>query len=186
MKKCTLAILIACSLPLGSFADNSKALWNLATRLVIQQQGATLDNRLKRLWANEPVPPQVVGLTQGAYIKGYGMVFMSEMNLAVVSGITPFHPEVTADEVKRTREMKLKRVAQLRETMRDLLVESAATLNSVVGLDEQVVLSISLFYWNWEKHDGLPSQIVMHASKKSLVLAKTSATDKASIAVDEF
>lgn len=181
MRSLAFSLLISCALPLGSMADKPKV-----TRAMIEQQELNLDKKLRTLWAGDPVPNEVVGLTQGAYINGYGVVFMSEVNLVLAGGITPFHPEITPDELKRTHAMKLQRVAKLKDSMRGLLVDSAASLDSV-PLDEQVALGVSLFYWKGENRDGLPSQIVMHAPRKVLLQAKTGKTfDKASIAVDEF
>lgn len=155
------------------------------THAMIEQMEGNLDRKLRGLWAEEPTPPEIVGLTQGVYLPGYGMVFMSEMNLAVAAGITPFHQKVTPDEIKRTHEMKAQRLAKLRDVMRDLLVDSAASLDTVPDND-QVAVGITLFYWKWENRTGMPSQIVMHAPKKLLLQAKTGAASKSAITADEF
>jgi hypothetical protein len=110
---------------------------------------------------------------------------MSEINLAPAAGITPFHPTVSPDEIKRTHDKKVQRIAALRNSMRDMLIDSAASLDSVPA-DEQVALGVSLFYWTWENREGLPAQIVMHAPKKLLLQAKAGTADKGAIAFDEF
>ena len=51
-----------------------------------------------------------------------------------------------------------------------------------VPADEQVAVGLTLFYWKWENHDGLPAQIVMHAARKALLQS----ADQASIAAEEF
>ncbi len=124
-------------------------------------------------------------MTQGAYINGYGAVFMSEFNLAPAAGISPFHPTVSPEEIKRTHDKKVQRIAALRNAMREMLVDSAASLDSVPA-DEQVALGVSLFYWTWENREGLPAQIVMHAPKRLLLQAKAGTADKGAIASDEF
>jgi hypothetical protein len=139
-----------------------------------------LDNWLQRMWADDPA--QVVGLTQGVYISGYGAVFMSELNLAPAPGITPFHPKVTADEMKRIHDKKAARLAQLKETMQDMLLSSAKSLDPM-PLDEQLTLGISLFYWNWENSTGLPGQIVMHAPRRALLEGKAAA---AKLVIEEY
>jgi hypothetical protein len=129
---------------------------------------------------------QLVGLTQGLYINGYGVVFMSEVNLAAGPGLSPFHPTISPDEVRRIHEKKLARLPKLKETMQQMLLDSARSIDSVPA-DEQITLGISFFYWNdWENKDGLPAQIVMHAPKKLLLDAKVAAGGKASIVSDEF
>jgi hypothetical protein len=45
--------------------------------------------------------------------------------------------------------------------------------------DENVVLGISIYYFNWEDSTGLPRQIVMRAQRRAIVT--TSRTDTAAI-----
>lgn len=178
MRIAAVIALALCLLPAGSRADKPKV-----SRAAVQAVEKNIDTRLRRLWTDDP--DDMVGVPQGAYISGYGAVFMSEVNLAPAAGITPFHPAVTGDEIKRTHDKKVQRIAVLRNAMRDILVDSAASLDSVPA-DEQIALSISLFYWTWENHDALPLQIVMHAPKKLLLQAKAGAADKGAITSDEY
>jgi len=110
---------------------------------------------------------------------------MSELNLAAGTPISPFHPNITADEVKRIHDRKMERLPKLKEAMQQMLMDSAKSMDPVPA-DEQIVLAISFFYWNWENKDGLPAQIVMHAPKKLLLDARTSASAKSFIVSDEF
>lgn len=144
-----------------------------------------LDNRLATLLpADDPVSP--IGLTQGAYIPGYGVVFMSTLNLAPMAGISPFHPAVTKDEVMRIHKKKVDRMPALRKALQDMLVNVASTLDTVPA-DEQVAIAISLFYFNGEDTSGLPAQIVVHAPKKTLLGLRANAAMLASaVKVDEF
>ena len=64
-----------------------------------------------------------------------------------------------------------------------MLLDSARSLDAVPA-DEQVAVSLSLFYWTWEKRDGLPAQIVMHAPRKALLGAANA--EQAQIATEEF
>jgi hypothetical protein len=88
---------------------------------------------------------------------------------------------VSADEIRRTHEKKAQRMGAIRNAMRAMLVDSARSLDSVPP-DEQVAVGLTLFYWKWENHDGLPAQIVMHAPRKALLQS----ADQASIASEEF
>jgi hypothetical protein len=178
MRIAAIVSLLLCALPAGSMADKPKV-----TRTMLEAMEKSVDGKLQSLFA--PDPAEIVGVTQGAYINGYGAVFMSEINLAPAAGITPFHPTVSPDEIKRTHDRKVQRIAALRNSMRDMLVDSAASLDSVPA-DEQVALGVSLFYWTWENREGLPAQIVMHAPKKLLLQAKAGTADKGAIASDEF
>ena len=165
MKILAIASLLLCAFPGGSMADKSKV-----SRAMIQSMEGILDGHLSKLWPDDPV--QVLGLTQGAYITGYGAVFMSEVNLAPGGAITPFHQTMTKDEITRLHEKKLTRLPRLKEEMQNMLVSSASSLDSVPA-DEQIALGITLFYWKGEKTEALPAQIVMHASKRQLVGVKT-------------
>jgi hypothetical protein len=176
MRIAAVVLLALCALPAGSLADNPKV-----TRGMIEAMQQSLDNKLSGLWPQDPA--EVIGLSQGAYIRGYGAVFLGEVNLAPAAGISPFHPTVSADEVRRTHEKKVQRMAAIRTAMRAMLVDSARSLDSL-PTDEQVAVGLSLFYWKWENRDGLPAQIVMHAPRK--VLLQSASAEQASIASEEF
>ena len=177
MRIAAIVALLLCALPAGSMADKPKV-----NRAMIEAMEHSMDRKLSGLWPGDPVPVEVLGLTQGAYIDGYGAIFMGEVNLVLAPGITPFHPTVTPDEIKRTRDKKLQRMPQLKTAMREMLVDSARSLDAVPA-DEQVALGVSLFYWKWEDREGLPAQIVMHASRKDLL---QSGAGQAPIAAEEF
>ena len=178
MKNFWIVALLACALPAGSLADKPNV-----SRAMIKAVEESMDQKLSMLWADNPA--QVLGLTQGAYVTGYGAVFMSELNLASGTPISPFHPNVTAEEIKRIHANKVERLSKLKEAMQQMLVDSAKSMDPVPD-DEQIALGVSLFYWTWENKAGLPAQIVMHAPKKLLLDAKTSVAAKSSISSDEF
>jgi hypothetical protein len=178
MNTAIIVSLLLCALPAGSMADKPKV-----TRTMLEAMEKSVDGKLQNLYGADPA--EIVGVTQGAYINGYGAVFMSEVNLAPATGISPFHPTLKPEEIKRTHDKKVQRMAALRNAMREILIDSAASLDTVPA-DEQVAVGVSLFYWTWENREGLPAQIVMHAPKKLLLQAKAGTADKAAIASDEF
>ena len=177
MKSALIVSLMLCALPAGSMADAK------VTRTMLEAMEKSVDGKLQNLYGLDPA--EIVGVTQGAYINGYGAVFMSEVNLAPATGISPFHPTLKPEEIKRTHDKKVQRMAALRNAMREILIDSAASLDTVPA-DEQVAVGVSLFYWTWENREGLPAQIVMHAPKKLLLQAKAGTADKGAIASDEF
>ncbi|HUA17942.1 MAG TPA: hypothetical protein VMU80_23775 [Bryobacteraceae bacterium] len=176
MRIAAVVALALCALPAGSMADKPRV-----NRAMIEAMERSLDRKLSSLWPADPV--EVLGLTQGAYVDGVGAVFIGEVNVAPAAGITPFHPLATPDEIKRTREKKLQRMAQLKTAMREMLVDSARSLDAVPP-SEQVAVGISLFYWKWENREGLPAQIVMHAPRKALLESANAA--QAPIESQEF
>ena len=62
--------------------------------------------------------------------------------------------------------------------MRELLATSAASLDALPP-NEQIVVAVTLFYYSWEQKAGLPSQILMQASKGALVKGGRPALDAA-------
>jgi hypothetical protein len=176
MRIAAVALLALCALPSGSMADGPRV-----NRSMIEGMQHSLDTKLSGLWPQDPA--EVLGLTQGTYIQGYGAIFLGEVNLAPAAGISPFHPTVSAEEIRRTHEKKMQRMAAIRTAMRAMLVDSARSLDSVPA-DEQVAVGLSLFYWKWENREGLPAQIVMHAPRKVLLQAPNA--EQASIASEEF
>ena len=178
MRGPAIATLLLCALPLGSMADKPRV-----SRAMIKATEEILDNRLQKLFPGDAV--EVVGLTQGVYLDGYGVVFMSEVNLAPSAGLSPFHRTITPEEIKLVHDKKQTRVAQLKEAMADMLLGSAKSLDALPA-DEQIMLGISLFYWNWENTAGMPAQIVMHAPRRVLLQGKTAASDKLFVTSEEF
>jgi hypothetical protein len=174
MKIAAAGLLVLCALP--GVADAPKV-----NRGMIEAMQQSLDGKMSRLWPQDPV--EMIGWSQGTYIQGYGAIFLGEVNLAPAAGISPFHPTVSAEEIRRTHDKKIQRMAAIRTAMRAMLVDSARSLDSVPA-DEQVALGLTLFYWKWENRDGLPAQIVMHAQRKALL--QSASAEQASIASEEF
>jgi hypothetical protein len=166
----------------GASADRSKV-----SRTTVAAMEESLDKRLAGLFPEDPVI--MVGVTKGTYIAGFGTVFMGELNLVPAAGITPFHQTVSKEEIARTRQKEIDRVPKLRQVMQELLLSSAASLDAVPA-EEQIALSITLFHFHWENIAGVPSQIVMHAPKKTLVAVHSGRADRSllasSILVEEF
>jgi hypothetical protein len=182
MKTLAMVSLLLCAIPGGSRADKPKV-----NRAMIKGMEDSIDKQLRGIWPADPA--EVMGLTQGTYINGYGVVFVSEVNVAPSTGISPFHPKITPEENLRTHDKKISRIPQLKAAMQEMLLSSASSLDSVPAA-EQVALSITLFYWVGENTDGLPQQIVMHASKQALVKVKSGISDRSTLAsaltVEEF
>src|SRR5260370_36347713 len=129
--------LLLCALPAGTMADKPKV-----SRAMVKTMEESMDQKFQTLWPDNPV--QGVGLTQGAYINGYGAVFMSELNLATGPTISPFHPNISPDEIKRIHEKKLARLTQLRQTLQQMLVDSA---NSWVPMPASEHLTLASYFF---------------------------------------
>ncbi len=56
MRILAIAILALCAVPSGSMADRPKV-----SRLTIKAMEESLDNRLQRLWSDDPIPSRWLG-----------------------------------------------------------------------------------------------------------------------------
>ena len=164
-------LLLACLLALPAFSDKQTVDRNLLGNL---ERGC--NKRIETLFDD---PYMLLGLTRGLYLEGYGVVLSAEVNLAITPGATPFRMAMTDDEKAALRKKKLDRLPGLKQAMRDVLVASAKSLEPMPA-SEQVVVAITLLNRSFEQTQGLPSQIVMQASRQSLL------TGVAAIKVREY
>jgi hypothetical protein len=137
------------------------------TRPMLVAMEKSLDSRVTRLSQDNPFV--LLGPTRGIYLDGYGAVFTTEINLvSMPAAMMMFRPELTKEEIEQHRQKKLSRLPQLKEALRQALIDSAASLDTVPG-EEQIVVVAMLSKYPWENMTGLPLQIMMQASKKSLL-----------------
>src|SRR6185295_17549253 len=134
-------------------------------------------------------PFQLLGVTRGIYLPGVGLVFSTEVNLMLTTNISPFQQTIPKEYVVRVHSGKLERLRALKQTMREMLVSSAASLETVPA-GEQIVLGVTLFYYAWEDTTGLPAQIVMQAPRQKLLDMQQGRVNKSelesAIKVQEF
>ena len=150
------------------------------TRAALSVLEKTLDGRFQKINATDPV--DILGNTRAVYLAGYGAVFSAELSLIVTPNLNPFHQFFTAQEKARIHERKLQRLPVLRQTMREMLISSAASLENLPP-NEQVVLAVTLFHYSWEDPSGIPAQIVMQAERQKLL---SNSTRESSIRTVEF
>src|SRR5260370_5954097 len=124
--------------------------------------------RLMRL-ADDPY--LVTGNTLGVYIEGYGAVFTAEVSLANGASPNPFRPTITKEDMARIHAKKIERLPMLRQCMRDMLLNAAASLDETPA-GEQIVVGVSLIYYPGEDKSGMPGQILMQGAKGQLLDAK--------------
>jgi hypothetical protein len=113
----------------------------------------------------------LVGFTRGVYLEEYGAVFTTEINLANGPAQSPFRPVITKEDIAGIRAKKLERFPILRRTMRETLLDAAASLDEVPA-KEQIVIGVSLLYRADEDARDMPGQILMQGERGKLVEAK--------------
>jgi hypothetical protein len=114
---------------------------------------------------------EILAAPRGVYLEGYGAVFMTDINLVYTPSINPFRLTIDDQTIASIHKRKMAQVPVLRESMRQILLESGSALESV-PLNEQVVLVVTFLNEQWEVTAGLPSQITMQARRSSLIEAK--------------
>jgi len=117
--------------------------------------------------ANDKDPFDLLGLTRGLYLPGYGAVLTTEISLIATPTINPFRLKITPEEAARVHQRKLDHLPLLKKTMQSMWKDAAAALG--IPDTEQVVLAVRLLYQPWEDTTGLPGQIVIKGPRKAAV-----------------
>ena len=106
---------------------------------------------------------------KGIYLPWFGVAFHMEVNLYPLRMISPFAPEpYSPEELRKAKESKLERISQLKEQLRQLLLEHAVDLGVVPG-EQNVAIVVHLFNLPSERSDDLPTQLVIGASRRTLL-----------------
>ena len=138
----------------------------VVNRSVMEDLEIRFDRSIETFDINDPF--YLLGNTRGVYLADYGVIFTAELNLVGGATVTPFRPEFTDEQKEQLRQKKLGRLAVLKTMMRDMMVNSATTLDAVPP-SEQIVVGTSLFYYSWEDRTGLPSQVLMQARRQAML-----------------
>ena len=160
MRSWLAAALLAAALAAPA-ADNAKV-----SRAAMEAMEVSFDKRISGLIVEDPI--DLLGPTRGVYLDGYGAVFTAEVSLVVVPPISPFRRSITKEQTEKVHQRKLQRVPVLKRAMRDMLVASAASLDTVPA-GEQIAIGVTLFRFSWEDGSGLPSQVLMQAQRQRLL-----------------
>lgn len=161
-KTCMSALLLAAVLGLTAAAAPR------VSRTSLRAMEKSLDNRISQLWTDTPY--LLIGFTRGVYLDGYGAVFTAEVNL-VANPSSMMHAAVSKDDIARVRAKRLERIPLLKKALRDALVATAASLDTVPA-DEQVSIVAFLDYFPWEDASTMPAQVMVQASKGKLLEAQ--------------
>jgi hypothetical protein len=145
----------------------------------------SLDDRFTRLWDDNPFV--LLGPTRGIYLEGYGAVLTTEINLVTAPPYAMVRPVPGKDEIAKHRSKKMERLPELKRAMRQALVDTAASLDTIPD-QEQIVVVMFLSRYPWEDTSGLPVQVMMRAQKGKLLEAQRSggASLDSAIQVEQF
>jgi hypothetical protein len=138
-----------------------KALRIAPQTLVLLEKG--FDARLATL-AGADDPVDVLGLTRGIYLDGYGVLFSTDVSLVVTPELNPFRREISKELAARVRQRRVERLPLLKTAMKEMLRKMAITFIQIPA-SQQVVLAVRLYYGSWEDSAGMPAQIIMKADR---------------------
>lgn len=160
------AVLALAGAPVARPAAREIGAGDKALRAALRTAERRIDARIQQVTSNAPFV--LLGTTRGAYLAGYGVVFTLEVNLVPVAAISPFRPAYTAQEIQNLNHQKRQKLGALEASMRQLLIGEAAALTQIPA-NEKIAIAVTLFNFNWEDTTGLPSQIVMQATRQALL-----------------
>jgi hypothetical protein len=127
----------------------------------------------------------LLGQTRGTYLEGYGTLFTFEVDLVSTGGfmtVGPFARPLAPDQLAKLRDRKLKKLPELKDTMRSLIENAASTLD-VLPPSERIAMEAILLNNPGEKNGKeIPHRIFMSAEKQKLLDAKTNHATPADLA----
>jgi hypothetical protein len=135
------------------------------TRASLRTLERSTDTSFEGLLQDDPL--SILGATRAVYLDGYGVVFSTEIELSPSAAPNPFRPAFGKEEIARLKEKKKVRIAFLKESMRNMLVQFAKSLGTVPA-NENVAIAVTIPYFRWEDVNGMPRQILMVAPRKTL------------------
>jgi hypothetical protein len=128
-----------------------------------------VEDAATKLFMPDSIDPwEALGDARGTYLAGYGTVFTFEMSLVNVTPITPFHVEITAQEIKSVHARKIKKLPVLKSAMQDLIVKAATSLTTQPPT-EQITFEAFLDYFSFEDRTNLPRRLVMTVSRQKIL-----------------
>jgi hypothetical protein len=152
------------------------------SRASIQAVEGSVDQTLK---APSSDPYELFGLTRGTYLEGYGTLFTFEVDLISPGGfltVGPFGSPLTPDQQAKLRDRKLKKLPELKETMRSLITNASSTLEGLPP-NERIAMEAILLNIPGEKSSKeIPRRIFMSAQKQTLLDAKANHATPAELA----
>jgi hypothetical protein len=113
-------------------------------------------------------PFDLIGLARGVQVEGFGVVFTAEVSLIRTPTLNPFQQSIPKDVPEKVRKRKTERLPFLVAIMKDMMKSAAMTFVQIPE-DQQVLLAVRFLYQPWEDRTGMPSQILMRASRKAIL-----------------
>jgi hypothetical protein len=136
----------------------------------------TFDNRLLTM-ADINEPMDLLGDTRGVQLDDYGVVFTTEVSLVRTPGLMPGRPKIPPEMAAHIRTLKVARLPLLKAAMMEMM-GNMATAFSRIPASHQLVLVVRLWYAPWEDTTGMPSQVLMKASRAAVAAARVETEER--------
>jgi len=134
--------------------------------------------------ASSADPYDLLGTARGTYLEGYGTLFTFEVDLVNAGGLilSPFRPTVTPEEIASFRDRKMKKLPELKDAMRTVMMNASVTMEGLPP-NEHVALEAILFSYSWEKNAReMPHRVFMTAEKQKLLDARANHATQSDLA----
>jgi len=105
------------------------------------------------------------------YVDRFGVVMTSVVTLEPGFGLGIFRGAPSRSELADYRGRVLQRLPLLRQQMKDTLLESAQRFHSLKD-DDRLAVAVSVYHFEPEDTQGIPSQVVIQGAHKVLLEAK--------------
>ena len=171
-----LAMLLLCAMPAWCQIARKVAVENApklpaavrATRIPpnsIRELERFFNYRLTGLVKDVDNPVELMGDTRGVQVDDFGVVFTAEVSLVVTPNITPFMQKIPAELAARVRQIRVDRLPVLKAAMKEMMRSIATQVSPQVPATQQVVLVVRLYYGVWEDTTGMPTEVMMRATR---------------------
>ncbi len=108
--------------------------------------------------------------THSVYVDGYGLVFVTDVNLVSLPPLFGFGGRISKEELTRIHDSKVKRLPEVRKLMTQMVLTASGMLTHL-SPDESILLQVNFYSQDFEIRTGLPRSMSVQAKKKDLVEA---------------
>lgn len=165
MRRFLQLVLVSATLAAVGFAAQNNAAPNPAVA-ELHAAEAACDQVVRTLVIESGV--EHVTPTHAVRIDGYGVVLVTDVNLAPLPLMFGFGGQMNKKELQTVHEAKLKKTAAIRPVVVRLLEAAAAKLASVPP-EQTIVLKVNFYSADFEDHTGLPESLTIAVLKSDVM-----------------
>jgi hypothetical protein len=115
--------------------------------------------------------------THGVRVEGYGVVFVTDVNLAPLPLLYGFGGQINKKDLANVHEAKRKKLPAVRDVAVKIMRAAAQSLPHLAD-DQMIVVKIGFFYLDFEDRAGLPDSLTAQVRKRDVVEAANASPDE--------